>query len=380
MSNWFHGKEVLQPSDFIDAFSEIDLDRIAFGLHYFPETSFADFFACDKDELITLNSPDDMLQFLGYSGFAAFPFQNGSTGYIIPPVLDINSCCTRRFEVKGFYKEEYPEEEPALNHLEFDSGEDYKRKVKDALKMIDSNAFEKVVLCRSIRKSLTRKQLNPFIRKIFEQHRDANLMLFNIPGKGFWISASPEVLLTYGYSMLGAAESSILSHALAGTKPADSSLPWAEKEIREQKLVSNFIEEKFLAYANSGQIQKWGPGEQVAGKLRHLLTLFHLKGGSPETAIRLLNSLHPTPAVCGFPYQDSYGWLLENECLDRSFFSGFSGSFHPERMKFIVNLRTACFRDNNLVFFAGAGIVKDSDPEAELLETEHKIDTLLSLL
>jgi isochorismate synthase len=180
--------------------------------------------------------------------------------------------------------------------------------------------------------------------------------------------------------MLGATESSIISHALAGTKPADSSLPWEEKEIREQKVVANYIESKFLEFANSEQIQKWGPGEQIAGNLRHLLTLFHIRGGSPETAFRLAGSLHPTPAVCGFPYEDAYGWLIENESLDRSFFSGFSGSFHPERMKFIVNLRTACYRDDNLLFFAGAGIVKDSDPEAELLETENKIDTLRSLI
>jgi menaquinone-specific isochorismate synthase len=71
---------------------------------------------------------------------------------------------------------------------------------------------------------------------------------------------------------------------------------------------------------------------------------------------------------------------VDNEELDRSFFTGFSGSFHPERIKFVVNLRTACFRDEQLIFYAGAGITSGSDPEAELSETAAKINVLRQLI
>ena len=376
----FHGNEGLNPGHFLQALPSIDFDKTAFGFHYFPETGFADFFACDHNDLINIASSADLHRFSGITGFAAFPFQPDAPGYIIPPFLSLSECATRRFVVHGFYREGEESYVPDLHRVEFDSQADYTARVQMALQAIESGDFEKVVLSRSVRTQFSRNQLHPFLERVFVQYPQANLMVFNIPGKGFWISASPEVLLSYGYSMLGAPQSSILSHALAGTKTIDSQSEWEEKELREHALVARFIEERFGEFVPPEAIQKWGPGEQAAGRLRHLLSLYHINGGTSEMALQLAHRLHPTPAVCGYPFQNSYGWLIEQESLDRSFFSGFSGSLHPERIKLIVNLRTACFRDENLLFFAGAGIVKDSDPDAELRETESKIDTLRSLI
>jgi isochorismate synthase len=380
MSSFFHGKEGILPEDFLQALPEIDLDRIAFGFHYFPETGFADFFACDQQDIVRLHSPAELQNCLGYSGFVAFPFQTGAVGYLIPPLLDLHECMTDRFVVQGFFREEEEVIRHPLNDLQPLSADDYQDRVKKAVESIDAGNFEKVVLSRSDRKPFSRDQLSPFLSEVFQKYAGANLMVFNIPGKGFWISASPEVLLAYGYSILGAPQASIVSHALAGTRPAASELPWDDKELHEQSVVARFIRDKFAELVPQELIQQWGPGEQQAGNLKHLSSIFHVRGGTAQLAVLLLNKLHPTPAVCGFPYDSAYGWLIEHEKLDRSFFSGFSGSFHPERMKFIVNLRTACFRDDNLLFFAGAGIMKDSDPSLELQETEAKMDTLRSLI
>lgn len=376
----FHGKEGLNPGDFLQILPFIDFEKIAFGLQYFPETGFADFFACDKEDLIQLDSSAELVQYRGFSGFAVFPFQPNSPGYLIPPYLHPGECVSRRFVVEGFYREEKEEELPPLQQMEFETSEQYKLRVQMALDEIQEGKFEKVVVSRSVKLPYSKEQLQPFLLRVFQKYPQANLMLFNIPGKGFWISASPELLLSYGYSMLGAPQSSILSHALAGTKAAGSNDVWDDKEIREHGLVAAYVEQRFSEFVPDSAIQKWGPGEQVAGQLRHLLSLYHITGGSPELALHLAHRLHPTPAVCGYPSETAYGWLIENEKLDRSFFAGFSGSIHPERMKLIVNLRTACFRDGSLILFAGAGIVRDSDPDAELLETEVKIDTLRSLI
>lgn len=380
MSLHFHGKECLDLNTFLQILPDVDLDRIALGLHYFPETGLADFFACHSSELISLSTPLELLKLRGHSGFVAFPFQPGAKGYFIPAILDAESCTSNRFVVEGLFREKETHPESELHSLDTGTAEDYTESVKDALQAINEGKFEKVVLSRKIKLPFKKELLAPFIGRLFEKYPKANLMIFNIPGKGCWISASPEVLLAFGYSIMGAPHSSIISHALAGTMAAESEQPWAEKEIREQALVGKYIEEKFRELIPAEAIQKWGPGEQLAGNLKHLASFFHVQGGNADLAIMLAESLHPTPAVCGFPYEPAFGWLIEREKLDRSFFSGFSGSFHPERMKFIVNLRTACYRDDNLIFFAGAGIVKDSDPEAELAETESKIDTLRSLI
>ncbi len=375
----FHGRGGLDPETFFSVLPDIDLARIAFGFHYFPETGLADFFACDPDSLVELSSPAELNAFRGNSAFVAFPFQPGATGYLIPPFLDLHQCASRRFVVEGFYREEEEPEPTPISATKFDSREDYKDKVNLAIEAIRQGEFEKVVLSRSIAVAYSEKSLAPFFRRVWQQYPQANISIFNIPGKGLWISASPEILLASGHSVLGFPQTQIISHALAGTKPLNSDLPWAEKEIREQALVASFIEERFAAIAGKDNIQKFGPVSHAAGELQHLSTIYHFAGGNQELAIQLAASLHPTPAVCGFPFEVSLGWLMEKEKLDRSFFAGFSGSFHPERMKFVVNLRAACFRDDHLIFYAGAGIVMDSESEAELLETEAKIDTLRKL-
>ena len=375
----FHGRGGMDPEAFFQALPEINADNTAFGFQYFPETGFADFFACDKSDLVEVHSPAMLQGFIGNSAFVVFPFQPGATGYLIPPFLGLSECRTRRFVVEGFYREKEEVQQVPLASLSFDSDKDYKQKVSEALTEISEGSFEKVVLSRSFAVPYTFDRLAPFFARVWRKYPQANLSIFNIPGKGLWISASPEILLASGHSILGFPQTQIISHALAGTKAINSEKPWTEKEVREQALVADFIEEKFHALAGQENVQKFGPHPHAAGELQHLSTIFHFAGGNQALALELADSLHPTPAVCGFPFEKAMGWLIENEKLDRSFFAGFSGSFHPERMKFIVNLRTACFRDNNLIFYAGAGIVTDSDPEAELQETNAKINTLRSL-
>ena len=48
--------------------------------------------------------------------------------------------------------------------------------------------------------------------------------------------------------------------------------------------------------------------------------------------------------------------------------------------EFCVGLRSALLRDRTAHLIAGGGIVADSDPAAELAETEIKLDALLPLL
>jgi isochorismate synthase EntC len=48
--------------------------------------------------------------------------------------------------------------------------------------------------------------------------------------------------------------------------------------------------------------------------------------------------------------------------------------------EFCVALRSALLRDRQARLIAGGGIVADSDPQAELAETELKLQALLPLL
>ena len=69
------------------------------------------------------------------------------------------------------------------------------------------------------------------------------------------------------------------------------------------------------------------------------------------------------------------------ERLDRGWYAGPVGWMDAtEDGEFCVALRSALLRDRTAHLFAGAGIVADSDPAAELAETELKLGAMLPLV
>ncbi len=91
--------------------------------------------------------------------------------------------------------------------------------------------------------------------------------------------------------------------------------------------------------------------------------------------------MHPTPAVGGEPEGTALGLIADLEDLDRGWYAGPIGWMDAaEDGEFCVGLRSALLRDRTAHLYAGAGIVGDSDPEAELAETELKLEALLPLL
>jgi isochorismate synthase len=91
--------------------------------------------------------------------------------------------------------------------------------------------------------------------------------------------------------------------------------------------------------------------------------------------------LHPTPAICGFPLSKSLEFINEFESFNREYYAGFLGPISKSGdFSLWVNLRCAKIQSSTINFYAGAGIVEGSDPEAEYLETERKMDTLRQLV
>ena len=85
-------------------------------------------------------------------------------------------------------------------------------------------------------------------------------------------------------------------------------------------------------------------------------------------------------AVCGLPKQIARETINEIEKFDRGLFSGLIGwidiNFNCE---FAVAIRSALYNKGELHLYAGAGIVEESIPEEEFIETEMKFNTILKL-
>ena len=123
------------------------------------------------------------------------------------------------------------------------------------------------------------------------------------------------------------------------------------------------------------------PSLVKVANIQHLATPIRAQLSEPRSAVELAGLLHPTPAVGGEPRSRALATIAELEELDRGWYAGPVGWMDAaEDGEFCVAIRSALLRDRVAHLFAGNGIVADSDPEAELAETEVKLGALLPLL
>jgi salicylate biosynthesis isochorismate synthase/menaquinone-specific isochorismate synthase len=115
--------------------------------------------------------------------------------------------------------------------------------------------------------------------------------------------------------------------------------------------------------------------------IQHLATPIRAQMSRQLDALELASLMHPTPAVGGEPRERAAPVIPALEGLDRGWYLGPVGWVDANGDgELCVALRCALLRGNVARLFAGGGIVRDSDPAAELAETEIKLAALLPLL
>jgi salicylate biosynthesis isochorismate synthase/menaquinone-specific isochorismate synthase len=115
--------------------------------------------------------------------------------------------------------------------------------------------------------------------------------------------------------------------------------------------------------------------------IQHLAAPIRAQLASSIGAIELAGLLHPTPAVGAEPASAALDVIPALEGLDRGWYAGPVGwSDDGGDGEFCVALRCALLRGRTATCYAGGGIVRDSDPAAELAETEVKLQAMLPAL
>jgi isochorismate synthase len=118
---------------------------------------------------------------------------------------------------------------------------------------------------------------------------------------------------------------------------------------------------------------------QVAN-IQHLATPIRAQLAEPIDAVALAGRLHPTPAVGAEPAA-AVSSIPALEGFDRGWYAGTLGwTDATGDGEFCVALRCALLRDRLARCYAGCGIVRDSDPAAELAESEIKLGVMLPAL
>ncbi|GIW21129.1 MAG: hypothetical protein KatS3mg068_0136 [Candidatus Sericytochromatia bacterium] len=259
--------------------------------------------------------------------------------------------------------------------------EDFIFLVNKVLAEIDNSNLNKVVISRIKEKKLPKNfsPLQLFNLLCAKYNDSAFIYIFFSPELGFWLGATPELLL-------GLENNKIKTMSLASTQSYYEgidleNIKWSDKEIEEQKYVSIYIKDalKKINVENYSEVTR----NIVAGSVIHLRTLFEFDSNKPnQYASKLLKMINPTPAVLGTPVKEALSFILENELHKREFYCGFLGPLNIEKNKsnLYVNLRCLQFYKDIAYLYVGAGILKGSIPEKEWMETELKSQTLLSVI
>jgi menaquinone-specific isochorismate synthase len=104
--------------------------------------------------------------------------------------------------------------------------------------------------------------------------------------------------------------------------------------------------------------------------VQHLYAQGH--GTVIATDTTLLQTLHPTPALCGLPKEKARAAIAAIEKYDRGLYGGVLSWNTHDQSEHIVLIRSCHLQGNLATLFVGAGIVPDSDGDAEWEETEQK--------
>ena len=264
--------------------------------------------------------------------------------------------------------------------------EHYEAAVARAVELIHGGELEKVVLAREVQVHAGGGASNFDPAALFGVLREGfpSCSVFCVGrGDAAFVAASPELLVRregHRVSALALAGSTRRSADPAVDDHLGEQLMHSEKDREEHTIVIRRIERALRQHA----LWTAAPPEPTLVKvanIQHLGTPIRAQLAQPLDVIELLELMHPTPAVGGEPLARARPLIPALEGLDRGWYAGPVGwADATGDGEFCVALRCALLRGRVARCYAGVGVVRDSDPSAELAETEVKLAALLPLL
>ncbi len=254
--------------------------------------------------------------------------------------------------------------------------------VSSALKQIEENRYHKIVLSRQVDLELScSPNFSRIIGHLENSFPKCYIFAFRKNNSTFF-GASPEKLakVSNGWVEADALAGSIRrgDDDLEDTILADELLS-SEKNLNEQKAVVEFITNSFKDFSEE-IIFDDKPIIRKLPNIQHLWTPIKARLKKDKSILSLLKDIHPTPAICGVPWDNALVSIQEMESHSRGLFAGMVGWFNLENEgEFAVAIRSALSIEDKIYALAGCGIVEGSDPELEYTEAELKLRPILSL-
>lgn len=256
--------------------------------------------------------------------------------------------------------------------------------VQKARQYIREDRFQKIVLARQL--SLPNSaHLHPteMLHRLRNQYPNCSCFLIHPPRGESFLGATPEHLASFQQNLL-------LTEALAGsiqrgTTAAEDlrleqNLAVSTKNRQEHQFVVRDIAQRLDPFAQSIH---WHPRPRIKklSNVQHLYTPVRAELTSDADILSIVGRLHPTPAVGGYPREKAEPYIRRLETFERGWYAGPVGWLNATGSgEFAVAIRSGLIGKQQAQFFAGCGIVADSDPQAEWEETNLKLAPMLTAL
>jgi isochorismate synthase len=325
----------------------------------------------------------------GPVAFAALPVADAASGSVVVPSLVVGRADDGTCWVTTIDRDDIPPLVAPLPHLASPGRftvtsvrppDEWCAMVATAVERLRAGALTKAVLAREV---LVEADAPIDVAAVLRRLRAAypGTMLYSVDGL---VGATPELLV----SRLGDV---VRSHPFAGTTPrtgdpatdarAAEALLASAKDRAEHQVTIDMVLDTVLPFCSYVDSEP-EPTIVSLANVQHLASRIEGRLSSPAaTALALVEALHPTPAVCGWPTAAARALIAELEGLDRGRYTGAVGWVDANGDgAFGVAIRGAEIDGPRARLFAGNGIVADSDPATELAETRAKLQAMLSAI
>jgi salicylate biosynthesis isochorismate synthase/menaquinone-specific isochorismate synthase len=261
--------------------------------------------------------------------------------------------------------------------------EHYEAAVERGVELIAAGRLEKIVLAREVHVHAPVAHDAAAVYGVLREAFGGCFVYAVGRGDATFVGATPELLLRRSglrVSTLALAGSVGRSADPAVDDHLGERLMRSEKERGEHAIVARRIERTLRPHAVWVTMAEEPEVVRIAN-IQHLGTPIRAQLATPVAAVELAGLLHPTPAVGGEPQAAALPLIRAIEGIDRGWYAGPVGwTDANEDGEFCVALRCALVEGHLARCFAGVGVVADSDPAAELAETEVKLGALVPVL
>jgi menaquinone-specific isochorismate synthase len=272
-----------------------------------------------------------------------------------------------------------------ISQKDFPGKSRWKASVQSALAAFETHRYEKIVLARKRALEFS-DNLNHFtiLQKLRDKASNSYKFCFQPEDNLAFIGASPELL----YYREGR---KLQSEAIAGTRTRGQTsredqgfgeeLLGSEKDLREHRYVVDSVKDAFVSLTPpSLNCNNMSVSLLKLARIQHLIARFDIKLKDSVSDAELIETLHPTAAVGGYPRDKAVEEIGRLEGFNRGWYAAPVGWVKQDAAKFVVAIRCGLVKDNCLNLYSGAGIVRGSVPDNEWDEMNNKIDMFLSVL